>query len=119
MPGPDRTSQPVKPVVERRPLLSEEQRSFLAGEITAEQYLDLAQLEAEEERRSKAALHQRRLRVNVLLAFALLGALVYGATAAIFFISDQKDGTLAAIILSVLFVVTVEVLREVRRRMSR
>lgn len=106
------------PVV-RTPLISERQRSFLNGEITAEQYLDQAHEAAEEEARHlPAPLAQRRLRLTVLLMFALIAALVYGATAAIFFFSDHEDGSLAAIILSVLFVVTVEILREMRRRLK-
>ena len=109
-----------RPVVERKPLLSEEQRSFLAGEITAEQYLEPARLRAEEEaRRSEAHLPRRKLRINLLLAFSLVAAFVYGATAAVFFVIDHERATLAAIILSVFFVVTVEILREVRRRMTR
>jgi hypothetical protein len=103
------------PTVETTPITSSEERRFLAGDITPNEYLDMGQRRAEnwiqsEDESDYIGSTRRLLHVFMALASMLYLLLSFG-----FLIADSRNAALASAIVSLSFMAAITLYKALRR----
>jgi hypothetical protein len=99
---PDRShgTVPVEGVVHVEPLISAEQREFIEGLVTAEDYVNGGQAEAEQKVRWEVARTRHRQVQGLGMLFVAIGSAVYLIVALAFLFTRHITAAIAALLIS-------------------
>jgi hypothetical protein len=112
-----RTVEHPSEMVEVEPLISDNQRKFMRGQLSADAYVRLGHEEAKLRAANELAGERSRLTRRLALLFSLLGWVVYSGTTIVYSVRDSTTVALAAGVFAVGFLASTAVLIAFHRRM--